>query len=71
MVSPTTEDTQIIPISEIILAWMEQGSLLAKENDAKARESEANMRGTAATIFLGDFDEKLADARATINETNF
>ncbi len=62
------EVTQVIPVSEIILAWMEQGSLIAKEDDAKARASEANMRGTAATIFLGDFDEKLADARKTITQ---
>lgn len=68
----TDEDTQEICISEIQLMLAEHGLAQIERDDQRAREAEAEMRTTAAMIYLDDvLDQKLKDSDRTIRATQF
>jgi len=74
MATPMTEDekTQTIDLCDIQVMLAEHGLQAMENNDEKAREAEAEMRTTAATIYLDDkLDKKIEDSGRTIRATKF
>jgi hypothetical protein len=76
MKNPTTmtedEKTQTIELCEIQLMLAEHGLQAMANNDEQARAAEAEMRTTAATIYLDDkLDKKIEDSGRSIRATKF
>ena len=69
---PEDERTQEINLCDIQLMLAEHGLVAMQRNDEKARVAEAEMRTTAAMIYLDDkLDKKIEDSGRTIHATQF